>query len=430
MASCLKLTPVAVALTAVATFSAFAQTAPQRLDTITVTGKAEPLLDVENADVSGFGAALAKTPQSVSVLTANLLTLNAVQSLSQLLKLDASLADSYNTTGYIESLSIRGFLLDQNSNFSRNGLAISNYVPIALESMDRVEVLKGVAGLQSGVSAPGGLVNYVTKVPLKEAFSSTTAQVALNHRLNADWKARIALSTQTTLINDRLAFPDGCSSAAVYVYPGLCGNGDVDVYDYRSEGERRTLSSWDAHIDGKFKALGSAQAVRFGMSGRSARADLPAMQAYNWVGTTNIYTPLALPADPSLTVLNTDSRERALEGYATLTSDLSRSVQSFVGLRVSRLSRSSELSDGTQAAAYEQTLATPWAGLAWSPSSSTMVYASWGQGVELEVVPNRPMDFANYGQTLPALKSEQTEIGLKWQANPRLLLTAAAFNIA
>ena len=39
------------------------------------------------------------------------------------------------------------------------------------------------------------------------------------------------------------------------------------------------------------------------------------------------------------------------------------------------------------------------------------------------------MDFANYGQTLPALKSEQTEIGLKWQANPRLLLTAAAFKI-
>src|ERR1035437_1233268 len=546
MAFCLKLTPVAVALTAAATLSASAQPAPQRLDTITVTGKAEPLLDVENADVSGFGAALAKTPQSVSVLTADLLTLNAVQSLSQMLKLDASLADSYNTTGYIESLSIRGFLLDQNGNFSRNGLAISNYVPIALESMDRVEVLKGVAGLQSGVSAPGGLVNYVTKMPLKEAFtsatlaldgnggskvhldsnvllgavglrlnlvdeqlhpnfdhangtrqllslalatalspdtsvstdfeyqrksqpsvpglglldsngdgkgdtlpaastgllnlnnqswslpfqvSSTTAQVALNHRLSADWKTRIALSTQTTMINDRLAFPDGCSSAAVYVYPGLCGNGEVDVYDYRSEGEKRTLSSWDAHIDGKFQVLGSAQAVRFGMSGRNARADLPAMQAYNWVGTSNIYTPLALSADPSLTVLNTNSREHALEGYARLTSDLGKSVQSFVGLRVSRLSRGSELSDGTQPVAYEQTLNTPWAGLAWSPSSSTMVYASWGQGVELEVVPNRPMDFANYGQTLPALKSEQTEIGLKWQANPRLLLTAAAFKI-
>jgi iron complex outermembrane receptor protein len=49
--------------------------------------------------------------------------------------------------------------------------------------------------------------------------------------------------------------------------------------------------------------------------------------------------------------------------------------------------------------------------------------------VELEAVPNRPALFANAGQVLPALKSEQTEVGLKWQANSRLLLTAAAFSI-
>jgi len=104
-------------------------------------------------------------------------------------------------------------------------------------------------------------------------------------------------------------------------------------------------------------------------------------------------------------------------------------VQSFVGARVTRLNRSSEKSDGTQAVSFEQTVTTPWAGLAWSPSASTVLYASWGQGVELEAVPNKPADFANAGQVLPALKSEQTEIGLKWQANPRLLLTAAAFSV-
>lgn len=546
MASCLKISPLVAALVAAASLTSFAQTEPQRLLPITVTGKAEPLLDVENADVTGFGAPLAKTPQSVSVLTADLLTLSAAQTLSNVLKLDASLSDSYNTTGYIESMSVRGFLLDQSANFSRNGLAVSNYGFIALENKERIEVLKGVAGLQSGVSAPGGLVNYVTKVPLKEAFtsatlaldgnggskahldtssvlggvglrlnlvdeqlhsqfdhangvrqlvslalatalnqatsvsadleyqrksqpsvpglglldtngdgvgetlpmpinprlnlnnqtwslpfqaSSTSVQVALNHRLNPDWNARVAVSTQTTRINDRIAFPDGCSSAATYVYPGLCGNGDVDVYDYRSEGETRGLSSWDAHLDGKFKALGLGHAARFGLSGRSAYADLPAMQAYNWVGTSNIYAPVALPADPSLTVLNTNSRERAMEGYATLTSNWSQRVQSFMGLRASRLSRSSALSDGTQAVSYEQTVSTPWAALAWSPSASTMLYASWGQGVELQAVPNRPQDFANYGQALPALKSEQTEVGLKWQANARLLLTAAMFSI-
>lgn len=543
MAFDLRLTPVLAALAATTTFPLLAQTAP-RLEPITVTAKAAPTLDASNAEVGGFGAPLAKTPQSVTVFTADLLADTAAQSLSQLLRLDASLADSYNTTGYIESLSIRGFLLDQGGNFSRNGLAVSNYVPIALENKERIEILKGVAGLQSGVSAPGGRVNYVSKTPQKEAFttvtvgldgnggskvhldanssvgalglrlnlvdeqlhshfdhangtrqllslalgwalsadtsvaadleyqyksqpsvpglglldsngdgvadtlpafinprlnlnnqswslpfqvSSTTAQIAVKQRLNADWQASFAANRQSSRINDRIAFPDGCS--ANKVYPGLCGNGDVDVYDYRSEGEQRTLSSWDAHLDGKFSALGVSHVTRFGLSGRSAHADLAPLQAYNYVGTSNIYTPITLPADPSLTVLNTNSRERALEAYATLSSRLSASLQSFVGVRSSRLSRSSELSDGTQAVSYEQTVSTPWAGLAWSPSAASLLYASWGQGVELEAVPNRPADFSNPGQVLPALKSEQTEIGMKWQANSRLLLSAAAFSI-
>ena len=177
MAFQLKLTPVAAALAALATISSFAQTTPQRVEAITVSGKSSPVLDVENADVGGFGATLAKTPQSITVFGADLLAATATQSLSQLLKLDASLADSYNTTGYIESLSVRGFLLTQTANFRRNGLAISNYAPLALENKERVEILKGVAGLQSGVSAPGGLVNYVTKVPQKESFTTATLGV-------------------------------------------------------------------------------------------------------------------------------------------------------------------------------------------------------------------------------------------------------------
>jgi iron complex outermembrane receptor protein len=485
------------------------------------------------------------------VISSDLLVASASQTLSSVIRLDASLADSYNTTGYIESMSIRGFLLNQSGNYSRNGLTTSNDAPIALENKERIEVLKGVAGLRSGVSAPGGLVNYVTKVPMKDNFftaalsandsggaklhldvnqklgaigvrlnlvdetlrpqydkadgtrqflslalanelspatsvsanleyhrkrqpsvpglglldvngdgagdtlprgvgpllnlnnqawsqpfeaSSRTAEVVLDHRLNADWRARVAINTQRLDIDDRLAFPDGCSRAGVY--PGLCANGDVDIYDYRNEGERRNLWSWDARLDGKFKAFGLQHATRLGLNGRSASADLAPMQTYNLIVdefgnaiANNIYAPVALPASPKPGDPNTDSRERALAAYASLTSDLSQNVQSFVGVRSTRLKRSSELSDGTLAVSYEQTVITPWAGLAWSPIATTTLYASWGQGVELEVVPNNPLQFTNSGQVLPALKSEQTEIGLKWQANPRLLLTAAAFSI-
>ncbi|MEO7255052.1 MAG: TonB-dependent siderophore receptor [Casimicrobium sp.] len=549
MAYCLKnlQKPLASVFTVALSSVAFAQTPPpQKIEPITVTGKSAPVLDADDADVGGFNAPLAKTPQSITVIGADLLASTGAQTLSQALKLDSSLADSYNTLGYIESLSIRGFLLDQTGNFRRNGLAMTNYAPIAFENKERIEILKGVAGLQSGVSAPGGLVNYVTKVPLKEAFTTatvsgdqygtakahvdantsfgsvgvrinvaaerlrsqfdhtngdrqfaslamatqlsaqtsisadfeyhrrsqpdvpglglldlngdgvgdtlptrinprlnlnnqswslpfqtttSTAQVALNHRFSADWQARIAANVQNSKLNDRIAFPDGCSNATNYVYPGLCANGDVDIYDFRSEGEKRKVSSWDAYLDGKFGAFGMQHNVRFGVAGRNIRADLPPLQAYNYVGSTNIYTPVALPADPTPLDLNTNSRERAIEGYASLRSNLTATVQSFAGVRISQLNRASERSDGTRAVSYEQTVTTPWAGLAWSPSASTMLYGSWGQGVELEVVPNRASRFVNYGEALPALKSKQIEIGAKWQASNRLLVTAALFSI-
>lgn len=543
------LTPSAAALALLFAAPAWAQTAPAapaNLDSVTVSAKAAPVLDIDRASVGGFGQTQAKTPQSVSVLGADLLTSTAASSLSQTIKLDASLSDSYNTTGYVEGLSVRGFLLDSTTNFLRNGLPISNYAPIALENKERIEVLKGVAGLQSGVSAPGGLVNFVTKAPERDPFTtvslgadgnggskvhldtntawggvgvranvavedlhtvfdradgkrefaslalstqaapgtrisadveyhhkkqpsvpglglldrngdgvadtlpapvysrinlnnqswsqpfeatSTNLQFAIDHSLNADWQARFGAGVQRTTIQDRLAFPDGCSSGANYVYPGLCGNGDVDIYDYRSENEERSTWAWDAKLTGKLAALGVQHRLSLGVSGRHAKTELNPTQAYNWVGTTNIDAPIALPGDGKANDLNTNSRERALDVSASLVSDLSASVQSFVGLRSSRLNRSSERTDGSRAVAFEQTVTTPWVGLSWSPVASTMLYASWGQGAELESVPNRPTKFVNAGQVLPALKSEQTELGVKWQPHQRLLLSAALFNI-
>lgn len=523
-----------------------AQTRTGQLATVTVPGKTSPVLDAEQADVSALGLPLARAPHSVSVLGADLLAATDTRSLSELAKLDASLADSYNTTGYLESLSVRGFVLDQNNNYQRNGLALPNHAPLAIENKERAEVLKGISGMQQGVSAPGGLVNWVTKVPQAEAFSnvslglgerggnslhldsnarwgevgvrvnvatqalhphmdsangkrellavalsgklgsdsswaadleyqhkrqpsvpgvglldsnadgvgdalparinprlnlnnqswsqaydttSTVAQLALNTKLAAGWSSRVALGAQRTVIDDRLAFPDGCSNAATYVYPGLCANGDVDMYDYRSEGEARTAWAWDARLQGPLSALGLAHRVILGLAGRSVNADLAAQQTYQWVGTTNIYQPVPVPANASPNILNTNSRERALDVYASLVTELTPTVQSVLGLRRSQLQRNSAKTDDSESTSLRQSVSTPWAALSWNVRPSTTLYASWGQGVEAEVVPNRPADFANAGEVLPALASTQRELGLKWQAQPRLQLSAALFQL-
>jgi iron complex outermembrane receptor protein len=46
-----------------------------------------------------------------------------------------------------------------------------------------------------------------------------------------------------------------------------------------------------------------------------------------------------------------------------------------------------------------------------------MAYASWGKGVESQVVPNRPDLYVNSGQALPPVTSHQSEFGVKGQAH-------------
>ncbi len=546
---CLRKTAVA---TAIGLFSlsplspVWAQTQPASLGNVVVSAKAAPVFDAERADVGGFGLPLSQTPQSITVLGADVLSANGTSNLSQAIRLNASLADSYNTVGFIENLSVRGFLLNNDGNTLRNGLAVSSYAPLALENKERIEVLKGVSGLQSGVSAPGGLINLVTKTPWADPFttvligtdqeggskvhldtntklgalglrvnlvqenlhpasesangrrelaslalalplsrdtllsadleyhhkaqpsvpglglidsngdgigdalpsriqprlnlnnqswsmpfeaSSSSAQVSVKHQINANWQAQAGLSAQRTVIDDRIAFPDGCSNDATYVYPGLCANGDVDIYDYRSEGEIRTVRAWNAELRGNVSAFGLPQQLRFGLSGRENSADLAPSQAYNYVGSTNIYKPVVLPSDPTLTSLNTNSREQTTEAFAAISTEWSPSVRSFAGVRASQLDRNSARSDGSRAVAFSQTVNTPWAGLSWTAAPGLIWYGSWGQGIELEAVPNRPTQYSNAGQLLPALKSEQKELGVKWQAKERLLLTAAVFSI-
>ncbi len=159
-----------------------------------------------------------KTPQSVSVLGADILLATGANTLSQAIKLDASLADSYNTTGYIENMSIRGFLLDPSSNYRRNGLAISNYAPLALENKERIEILKGVAGMQSGVSSPGGLVNFVTKGPVPDSFNTVQFTTNSNGGAKAHMDSNGLWGPVTFPISDLLNAIIAFLAVAVVVY--------------------------------------------------------------------------------------------------------------------------------------------------------------------------------------------------------------------
>jgi iron complex outermembrane receptor protein len=146
----------------------------QSLTEITIT-------DTAPSQVSGFGdVPLSKAPFSAINIDQQTLQDIGAQRVSDALRLDASVADSYNSPAYWDSLSVRGYTLDNRYNYRREGLPISAETMIPMDNKERIELFKGTSGIQAGTSAPGGLVNYVVKRP-PSAKDETIRSVSVSY---------------------------------------------------------------------------------------------------------------------------------------------------------------------------------------------------------------------------------------------------------
>ena len=252
------------------------------------------------------------------------------------------------------------------------------------------------------------LNNQPWRLPV--VFDGLTGSLRYTLELNRDTQLQAHLMRQKLRTDDRIAFPFGCS--AENDYSRYCSDGSFDLYDFRSEGERRTTDAASLALSGKSKLAGLQHHFRLGLlhSRFSARFNL---QAYNWAGYGNIDGQSITSPDASLNDQNTNRDERSTELSLQDRITLSPQWQLWAGLRHSQLDRSSVRTNGSRATTYSQGISTPWLALAYSPTRQGLLYASAGQGVESEVVPNRPSRYSNAGQALPALKSRQFELGYK-----------------
>ncbi|HJV60626.1 MAG TPA: TonB-dependent siderophore receptor [Albitalea sp.] len=527
--SLLRVTPIGVAsLLCIA--QAHAQTTA--LERVTVTGKGDPAISV-----SGWGELpLSKSPFQASILSSEQIRDLGVQRLADIVRIDPSVSDAYNAEGYWDFLTVRGFVIDNQANYRRDGLPINAETSIPLDNKERVEILQGTSGLQAGVSAPGGLVNFVVKRPSEqpirhaeiawrqagsvlgaldlsqrfgagEAFGvrvnaaaehidprarsakgernllavagdwrlpndmlleaefetshrsqpsvpgfsmlggtvpaassidprinlnnqpwslpvvldATTASLRFSQRLSPSWRWTAHAATQQLTSDDRIAFPFGCS--AENAYDRYCSDGSFDLYDFRSDNERRRTDALELALDGSLRTGTLTHELSTGVLFSRFRARFD-KYAYNFVGTGNIQGTLVTPPDPTPAYDNTDRDERHNELFARDAIKLSASTTAWLGLRHTRLSRSSIDTAGVAGPSYDQSFTTPWLALSHVFGSNQLVYASWGQGVESYVTPKLPPYGAAAGQVLPAAKSRQVEFGLKGQA------TQASWNIA
>ncbi len=130
-------------------------------------------------DVTGFAEIPAKEiPISTTEVSGQIIQDNNIHRLADVTKLDASTTDAYNAVGYWDMLSIRGYTLDSRTNYLREGLPISAETFIPLDNKASIEVLKGLSGMQAGVSSPGGLVNYLVKRPTGKSFQNVHSELS------------------------------------------------------------------------------------------------------------------------------------------------------------------------------------------------------------------------------------------------------------
>jgi iron complex outermembrane recepter protein len=267
-------------------------------------------------------------------------------------------------------------------------------------------------------SQPGVMRNFSGSVRFEQALAtgwSWTAQLA-SQRLQAD---------------DRLAYPYGCYDAISgnYYADRYCPNGDYDLYDFRSDNERRNTHALQVAVKGELKTGAVQHQLRFGVQA-NRHTDLGQPQADNnaAVGTGNLYTRPDLPADPSYFDPYSNLRERSTEFFAYDAIEWTPGVQTWLGLRHTRLNRHSVRTDGSRATDDQRSFTTPWLAASWQLDPAHMLYASWGKGVESEVAPGRSR-YTNAGQPLPTLESRQWELGVKHD-DGRLRWNATLFNIS
>ena len=511
----------------------------QSLTEITIT-EAAP------SQVSGFGdVPLSKAPFSAVTINQQTLQDIGAQRVSDALRLDASVADSYNSPAYWDSLSVRGYTLDNRYNYRREGLPISAETMIPMDNKERIELFKGTSGIQAGTSAPGGLVNYVVKRPptatnqtirdvsasygpgsnssiamdlggrfgqdqalgyrfnaayenldpyirnteghrhlfalamdwrltpdsrleweierserqqigvngysllgdtlpppvdgkrnitrqpwsVPGVFEGTTGTLRFKQNLQSGWLWTTQYGGQRLKTDDRLSFAFGCTTPnGDWIGDKYCSDGSFDLYDYRSENERRRADAIQTSLAGPLVIGQTVHNLNVSLSRQRQLLRSSYFQTNVYMGTGNIYNSELIPGFADYSGPGKNLSEYTTELAITDRIEVNASTSLWIGVRQTELDRRSAQTDGTEATEEQTSFTTPWVALSKQIGSDQTVYVSYGEGLETEVIPNKEK-YKKAGSILPTQPSKQHELGIKGR-NGNLRWQAAVFDIA
>lgn len=249
-------------------------------------------------------------------------------------------------------------------------------------------------------------------------FEGLTGSLRYTQAINDQWQWSAQLGSQRLKTDDRVAFPFGCtdSNGVDYYADRYCPNGDFDLYDYRSENERRRSNAALVSAKGQFLTGTIKHELAIGLQASLyTERGQPQADNNNPVGTGNIYSLPVFQPDPSFFDPYTNRTEKSTEFFAFDTIQWTQRFKTWFALRHTRLQRESIRTDGSRATDYSAQFSAPFLAASYLIAQQMTVYASYGQGIESEVAPGRSR-YTNANQALPALKSTQREVGVKSDA--------------
>ncbi|RWM74177.1 MULTISPECIES: TonB-dependent siderophore receptor [Mesorhizobium] len=241
---------------------AVAQEATTTLDPINVQERVESAFGTVDGYVATQGSTATKTdtplietPQAISVVTADQIAAQGVESIGNAVRYTAGVAGEMwgnDTRGY--GLQIRGFDVWDES-FYKDGLRLkgtdfATFLSLDPYGAERIEVLHGPASVLYGQNSPGGIINYVSKRPTDETFREIEVSAGSFDRYQAQFDMGGKID-EAGVLSYRLA--------------GLFRDGEIDV-DYVDDDRIFIAPSlkWQPDADTSLTLLATYQRDRTG----------------------------------------------------------------------------------------------------------------------------------------------------------------------
>lgn len=250
-------------------------------------------------------------------------------------------------------------------------------------------------------------------------MNGNTTSLRWQQRLGDAWRFTAHAMQQRLKSNDRTAFPYGVYDPATYECSLWCDrfapDGSFTYWQYVSDNERRNSSALQLAVQGQLQTGTLHHRVEAGVL-RTRYQGRFQDQIFDIAGPGRIDGSVQSSPSAGFLDANTNRDERSTEWFARDALQWGDAWQLWAGLRHTRMERSSERtsadSEGSlRATDYDRNATTPWLALAAQITARTLLYASWGRGLETDVAPNRAR-YINAGESL-ALASRQIELGLK-----------------